>query len=64
MSRKRGYDVWCKSCGCIMKLRDGKFGEFWGCTGYPKCKATMSKRDAALEIIEDNSDTVKDDWRD
>jgi ssDNA-binding Zn-finger/Zn-ribbon topoisomerase 1 len=35
-----------------MKLRDGKYGEFYGCTGYPICKATMSKRDAALEVIE------------
>jgi ssDNA-binding Zn-finger/Zn-ribbon topoisomerase 1 len=35
-----------------MKLRDSKYGEFYGCTGYPICKATMSKRDAALEVIE------------
>jgi ssDNA-binding Zn-finger/Zn-ribbon topoisomerase 1 len=34
-----------------MKLRRGKYGEFYGCTGYPVCKATMSKRDAALEEI-------------
>lgn len=35
-----------------MKLRDGKYGEFWGCSGYPICKNTTSKRDAALEVIE------------
>jgi ssDNA-binding Zn-finger/Zn-ribbon topoisomerase 1 len=32
-----------------MKKRRGKYGEFWGCTGYPHCKATMSLRDAAEE---------------
>lgn len=44
----RNYDVWCRACGCLMKLRDGKFGRFYGCTGYPHCKNTMSERDAAL----------------
>lgn len=39
-----------------MKLRDGKYGEFWGCTGYPICKNTMTKRDAALEIIKEEDE--------
>lgn len=43
-----------------MKLRSGKFGEFWGCTGYPQCKATMSKRDAALEVIEPDREEDRD----
>ncbi|MBR6960174.1 MAG: topoisomerase DNA-binding C4 zinc finger domain-containing protein [Clostridiales bacterium] len=30
----------CPLCGCLMKQRTGKFGEFWGCTGYPDCKYT------------------------
>ena len=42
-------DVWCESCGCVMKLRDGKFGKFYGCTGYPVCRNTKNLRDAALE---------------
>jgi DNA helicase IV len=24
----------CDICGRPMKKRDGKFGPFWGCTGY------------------------------
>lgn len=34
----------CEKCGRPMKLRDGKFGHFWGCTGYgikdDQCKHT------------------------
>jgi len=30
----------CPECGSFMKLRSGKFGEFWGCTGYPNCRHT------------------------
>lgn len=30
----------CPKCGRAMKLRDGKYGEFWGCSGYPNCKYT------------------------
>lgn len=45
----KDYEVWCQECGCIMKRRRGKYGEFWGCTGYPTCRQTKSLRDAALE---------------
>ncbi len=30
----------CPRCGQIMKKRSGKFGEFWGCGGYPNCRYT------------------------
>lgn len=34
----------CSKCGRPMKLRDGKFGKFWGCTGFgikdDQCKYT------------------------
>ena len=32
----------CSICGRRMTLRNGKFGEFWGCTGYPNCKNTIN----------------------
>lgn len=41
MSKIKG-SVWCEKCGCVMKVRTGKFGNFYGCTGYPICKATKS----------------------
>lgn len=30
----------CPRCGQVMKRRNGKFGEFWGCSGYPACRHT------------------------
>ena len=58
------FDVWCRACGCKMQLRRGKFGEFWGCTGYPACKNTLNKRDAAINHIlpEDEEDPPNLDW--
>lgn len=32
----------CELCGSDMKLRNGKFGYFYGCTSYPKCKNTFN----------------------
>lgn len=33
----------CPRCGCILKLRSGRYGDFWGCTGYPGCRYTENK---------------------
>ena len=30
----------CPKCGADMRLRHGKSGDFWGCTGYPSCRGT------------------------
>lgn len=30
----------CPRCGQFMKKRNGRFGEFWGCSGYPGCRYT------------------------
>ena len=30
----------CPKCGAPLKKRNGKFGEFWGCMGYPACRHT------------------------
>ena len=27
----------CRRCGKTMILRNGRFGKFWGCKGYPEC---------------------------
>ena len=32
----------CPECGAPMKIRQGKFGYFWGCTGFPHCDKTLS----------------------
>jgi len=50
--------VWCPSCGCEMRKRRGKYGEFYGCMGYPLCKNTMNLRDAALAEEEHENEGV------
>ena len=30
----------CPRCGQMMQKRNGRYGEFWGCSGYPKCRYT------------------------
>lgn len=30
----------CPKCHLPMQRRNGRFGEFWGCTGFPKCRHT------------------------
>ena len=30
----------CPECGAPMELKEGRFGRFYGCTNYPKCKTT------------------------
>ncbi len=30
----------CPRCGALMQKRKGRFGMFWGCSGYPKCRYT------------------------
>lgn len=35
----------CPSCGAEMKLRNGKYGEFYGCSRYPICKTSFNKSD-------------------
>jgi len=27
----------CPECGLTMKIREGKFGGFWGCIAFPGC---------------------------
>lgn len=30
----------CPFCGSELVLRKGKYGDFWGCSSYPKCRFT------------------------
>ena len=33
-------EITCPDCGRPMRLRNSKYGLFWGCSGYPECRAT------------------------
>ena len=30
----------CPQCGSPLKMRNGRYGDFWGCTAYPECRFT------------------------
>lgn len=32
------FNMMCPKCGKTLVKRKGKYGEFFGCSGYPKCK--------------------------
>ncbi len=32
----------CPKCGSLLVRRKGKYGEFWGCGSFPKCRYTQS----------------------
>lgn len=34
--------VICSKCGAEMILKHGKYGDFYGCSNYPKCKGTKT----------------------
>jgi hypothetical protein len=34
----------CPKCGAPVEIRHGPWGEFYGCTKYPKCKGTLSMK--------------------
>ena len=36
--REIEHPIFCKLCGRLLKEREGKYGKFLGCTGYPKCR--------------------------
>lgn len=31
----------CPDCSRLMKKRNGRYGEFWGCSGYPECRGIV-----------------------
>lgn len=32
----------CPHCGSVLRLRNGKLGEFYGCSSYPDCRYTRN----------------------
>lgn len=43
MEKKKVLDVnvkACPLCNLPLKKRNGRYGEFWGCTGFPNCRYT------------------------
>lgn len=42
--------VKCPKCRSDMVERKGRYGGFWGCSRFPRCKGTRSVRDAEASI--------------
>jgi Topoisomerase DNA binding C4 zinc finger. len=40
-------NVECPDCGLPMKLKEGRYGFFWGCEGYPQCQKTFQVQELA-----------------
>ena len=42
----------CPKCGSALVKRNGKNGEFWGCSAYPKCRTTFNDKDGKPDFNE------------
>lgn len=42
METKKTTDVKCNKCGKPMNVKEGKYGQFLSCSGYPDCKNTVN----------------------
>lgn len=51
----------CPDCGSDLIKRMGRFGEFIGCTGFPKCRFTSSIADFEKSQKEEGVDKVVDE---
>ena len=49
LKRDEAVDFKCELCGADMVVRQGKFGDFYACSNYPKCKNTKAK-DTKLDL--------------
>lgn len=46
-------EVACPECGLPMKIKEGRYGFFWGCEGYPQCSKTYQIE----ALIEDDGES-------
>ena len=54
----------CDKCGSQMVLRKSKYGKFWGCSNYPRCKNTKRYVDLKVQkVTEDVNINVGSDLR-
>ncbi|MBR0289835.1 MAG: DNA topoisomerase III [Selenomonadaceae bacterium] len=40
----------CPNCGSALVKRNGKNGEFWGCSAYPKCRTSFDDKNGAPDF--------------
>lgn len=52
----------CVKCGSGMAFRTGRFGNFWGCTNFPRCKNTVAIKGSGkilTKVAVEQPDTVE-----
>lgn len=54
-------DIICEKCGKPMKIKQGRFGKFLGCTGYPECKNIVKLNKDGSVKQEQNKEEEKTD---
>ena len=42
LSEEKMSDIACEKCGKPMLIKNGRYGEFLACSGYPDCQTTRS----------------------
>ena len=58
-------DEICTACGAEMVPRSGRYGDFYGCSNFPKCKNTYNprKRRRRYSLYDPDIDIYEwDDW--
>jgi len=45
VSSSANKSYFCPHCGKQLRIRDGRFGKFYGCYGYPACTFTVNLKD-------------------
>lgn len=43
---KQARELGCPECGFSMTIKEGRYGYFWGCEGYPGCQKTVSIKES------------------
>ena len=53
----------CPRCGIgVLKKRNGKYGQFWGCNEYPNCRYTAKLDDIDQQTFEEKvADFMKEE---
>ena len=52
-------EMTCPKCGRPMKLKEGKYGPFWACSGYPECSNIISVKKTSTGQGATSSGTYK-----
>lgn len=50
------YHGECHRCNGVMQLREGEYGEFLGCSNYPRCDATRQPGEDPEDVTEEEDD--------